>query len=1560
MALALAPAALRGVVVFSAWLAAIPADYNLQKLKSYGVRSVRAIDPYEKMHPNLTQASFPAHALHGDKIELVIQYMPQVDRYLIEQQLVDLYADLTESYPANNLVYAQVPLDKIARVADLPAVSWVEIIAEPGQPEDTRGKSLHRANVINSEYTGGAKYDGSGVLVASRDNGMTTPHIDFEGRADRTLASQAGTHGDGVAGIMAGAGNLDPTMQGMAPGSDIIMMNYVASFLDQTLPLHQTDNLVITNSSYSNGCNAGYTTITQTVDDQAFNNPSLLHVFSAGNSNNNDCGYGAGDQWGNITGGHKMGKNVIATANLFANDVLATSSSRGPANDGRLKPDIAANGQNQNSTGPNNTYQVFGGTSGAAPGIAGIAAQLYQAYKEMHNGQDPEGSLIKAAMMNTAHDLGNVGPDFSFGFGRVNARRALELIQNNDYLQSTAIQGDSNLHSISIPANVKEARIMLYWMDPPAATFANKALINDLDLNVIDLAGGTNLPLVLDPTPNPAALNTPASPGIDNLNNVEQVRLTDPASGTYTVNVKGSMVPQGPQSYYILYTFLYDDIVVTYPQGGEGVVPGETVRIHWDALQDPSLGNFTVEYSTDDGNSWNILSSVVNPNRYYLDWFVPTNINSDQARIRVSRNSNNVSGQSIAPFSILSVPQNLTVAQACPTYTRLIYGLVNGATEYEISVLGAKYMDSVATSTSNSADVAVNPIGDQWFSVRAIGPNGGKGRRSIAIFRGTGLVNCPLNNDMSLEQLISPTNSALSSCETNDIPVTMIVKNSGTIAQSNIPIFYQVNNDPVVSDTFPGNLAPNGQSGFTFDQLLTLSQAGVYEVKTWTGLLNDEAAFNDTAVSRVEVLNSSVISLPYTEDFETLTNCSTESNCGLEECELTNGWVNLTNGFVDDIDWRVNKGSTPSNSTGPPADHKPGNDDGKYLYLEASGGCIGEEAIVWTPCIDLTNTLSPEMSFWYHFFGNNTGTLVIEARLNGLWVSVGNISGNQGDLWRERKINLGALTGRQTILRFRGTTGTGFASDMALDDIAIYDRAAAPVADFAADAQITCVGNSIQFTDLSVNTPTSWEWEVLPGNVAYVGGTNQNSQNPEIAFTANGIYTVSLKATNAAGDAVSTKTSYIEVIEGTVPNVIEDFESGSFPPSGWDRVNLDGSIRWEEAEVVGSDGNLTHTAFLDNINYAFGTSANDDLISLVVDLSASSQPELTFDVSYARQSNQLNDDLSIIISDDCGETFGSFIYFKGGATLATSPNSPGEWIPSQASDWRRDTVDLSPYVGNTIRLNFRNTSDTGNRLYIDNIQITEQGTAAPSAAIAADLATGCEDGIVTFSDASGGNITSWNWDFGPDATPSTATGAGPHQITYASAGSKTVSLTVSDGTNSDVSQYAIQVTPLPDPAFSSSNVGAVTTFTNTTVNGTTYSWDFGDGNSSMDANPEHTYAANGVYTVSLTATNDCGSETITQEVNMTTVGIDPSLISEIKVFPNPNQGIFDVQVKGSSARNYQFRLLDLRGRTVWQNAYQNRSSDFTESINVSGLTSGVYLLQITADASRETIKVMVE
>lgn len=714
-----------------AYIAAIPNGLDPQRLMDLNVRTVLDISPDFKIAANLKDTNFEDWALREDRVAVQIKYyknIPQED-LLLHLEEDGILVEMANGY--NNFLQASIAIDKIQEIAALPYISYLELIPPPGVPEDDRGRSLHRANLLDSSYPGGRSYTGEGVSVLVRDDGVVDPHIDFQGRLRQEFVTDFSddTHGEGVAGIMAGAGNFNPRNRGMAAGSEVHVLDYQANHLDETMSLHFNDNVIVTNSSYSNGCGAGYTTIAQTVDQQIYNNPTLLHVFSAGNSNNQDCGYGAGDQWGNITGGHKQGKNVIATANLNADATLVNSSSRGPATDGRIKPDISANGRNHISTALNNGYQSFGGTSGAAPGIAGVIAQLHQAYRELNGGTTAESALLKAMVLNTANDLGNIGPDYRFGWGHINGYRAVRTLEEEQYFGGSIAQDSVQTFDLEIPEGVQLAKIMIYWSDNEGSTFSAKALVNNLDARVVSPNGDVNLPWILNPFPSPDSLNLPATRGVDDLNNVEQIAIDNPESGTYTIEVAGTEVPFGTHNFYVLYEFIYDDVKLLYPVGGEGFYPAQTERIHWDAYGE--TGDFTLEYSIDEGVNW-LPITTVNPVERMYDWTVPSEF-TGQARVRITRDSS--VSMSEANFTIARHPVGLQVKNVCEDHIELRWIPVSGASEYKLFQLGEKYMEEIGTTTDVNYRVYVDPatITDlRYFAVSTIGDNGLESRRSLA------------------------------------------------------------------------------------------------------------------------------------------------------------------------------------------------------------------------------------------------------------------------------------------------------------------------------------------------------------------------------------------------------------------------------------------------------------------------------------------------------------------------------------------------------------------------------------------------------------------------------------------------------------------------------------------------------------------------------------------------------------------------------------------------------------------------------------------------------------
>lgn len=845
-----------------AFVAGIPVSFPRPQLSACGVTGVYAYGAAEKISRTIA-GGFQDWAIRvPGTVDLTVQYHRNIP---LNDILVAAapYGRILSHHAASATVTLRVGDFTWRQLASEPWVYFVNAIAPPDLPDDTRGRSLHRSNTINNDYISGRRYDGTGINVAIADDGFVGPHIDFQGRMTNFATGAGQSHGDMCSGICVGAGNLNPTMRGMATGAYLYtyningypqIVNAVANFNNY--------GIVISSTSYSQGCNE-YTSDTQFGDNLLYNNAHLQAVFSGGNNQSANCNYGAGNGWGNITGGYKQGKNVIACGNLTALEVLDNTSSRGPASDGRIKPDICANGNSQNSTNENNTYQVGGGTSAASPGIAGIFAQLYHAYKQLNGTTLAPAPLLKACLLNSAEDIGNAGPDFTYGWGRVNALRALQTLELNRYLSDSVLNGGFKNHTITVPANTRQLRVMVYWSDvggSPASTFS---LVNNLNMTVTDPSSTVWNPWILNTAPTVAALTSPATRGIDSLNNVEQITLDNPVAGTYTVRVNGTLVPSLGQRYYLVWEFRTDAVAITYPNGGEGFVPGETEVIRWDGQR--NLGTYDLAYSTNNGSTWtNIATGIAQTTQHY-SWTVPT-VTSGSVRLRITRGANSdVTDSSLA---IIGVPSGLAVAWSCPDSVRLTWSAVSGAAGYTVYRLGTKYMNIVGNTTTTSMVITGVPsTGDEWFSVAAITTQGNRGRRSEAVRRVAGIFSCPLPIDVRLSAVISPTAGNQFACTNlNAVPVTVRVENTGQTSQSNIPLRYTLNGGAVVNAVLAGTLAPGAVQDFTFPGTINLSSGGIFTLRSWTALPGDLVASNDTL--QVVTTVSPTAPLPFTQNFE--------------------------------------------------------------------------------------------------------------------------------------------------------------------------------------------------------------------------------------------------------------------------------------------------------------------------------------------------------------------------------------------------------------------------------------------------------------------------------------------------------------------------------------------------------------------------------------------------------------------------------------------------------------------------------------------------------------------
>ena len=294
-----------------------------------------------------------------------------------------------------------------------------------------------------------------------------------------------------------------------------------------------------------------------------------------------------GDQGGYDTMSQQgCAKNVLTVGAIYplangysgpTNVVLASFSSCGPTDDGRIKPDVVADGINDITPGAardtNYVIWVPGGTSFAAPGVAGAIGLLSQFYKQVHpNGSEPLASTLKGVAIHTADSATtNAGPSYRFGWGVMNTRTAATLISQDatnglkNQIKEVLLTNNSAIQFPVVASDgTNPLKITICWTDP-AGTPNNVTnldnptpkLVNDLDLRVISPTGSTNLPWVLNPdltNQTSAARSAAATTGDDIRNNVEQVYVAHPTNATYLVQVthKGSLQSNATQWVSIL------------------------------------------------------------------------------------------------------------------------------------------------------------------------------------------------------------------------------------------------------------------------------------------------------------------------------------------------------------------------------------------------------------------------------------------------------------------------------------------------------------------------------------------------------------------------------------------------------------------------------------------------------------------------------------------------------------------------------------------------------------------------------------------------------------------------------------------------------------------------------------------------------------------------------------------------------------------------------------------------------------------------------------------------
>jgi hypothetical protein len=503
-------------------------------------------------------------------------------------------AKVIESIDGAGLMVVQIPNSRVKALASLDQVQWTE--APLPQFTETNANSGARTGAYAAQA---APYNlnGAGVKVLVYDGGqIRTTHQAFQGRAvvgvgDTSASSDHSTH---VGCTVAGAGGVVAGLSsGMAPGANIISYGFQvpgglsAGFLFQTVGDLESDYStavatygaeITTNSIGTNTAPNGfpcdwegdYGNTSQLIDRLVRGTPGLSNgqplrvVWANGNERQTAT---CNDPNPNIpTGYHKTAppscaKNHItvgAVDGTTTAEAMSTFSSWGPSDDGRMKPDISAPGVNTVSCGnaSDTAIATKSGTSMATPTTTGCLALLLQDYKVQYpSAALPRNSTLKTFLAHTAVDRGNAGPDNQFGYGTIRIIPAIDLMRSTNWKESEVSNGGSTSYLVIVPpGSTDPLKVTLAWDDFPSTPNGvgqgQGSLINDLDLVVTSPSNVRAYPWTLQGlTGNPGA---PAVQTAENhVDNIEQVYVANPEPGAWLVTVRGTTVPEGPQSFSV-------------------------------------------------------------------------------------------------------------------------------------------------------------------------------------------------------------------------------------------------------------------------------------------------------------------------------------------------------------------------------------------------------------------------------------------------------------------------------------------------------------------------------------------------------------------------------------------------------------------------------------------------------------------------------------------------------------------------------------------------------------------------------------------------------------------------------------------------------------------------------------------------------------------------------------------------------------------------------------------------------------------------------------------------
>jgi subtilisin-like proprotein convertase family protein/subtilisin family serine protease len=436
---------------------------------------------------------------------------------------------------------------------------------------------------VDQLYNGGSlalNLNGAGILAGVWDDGRTrSTHQALVGRVthmDNASASPL-RHSTHVTGTMISSGVGNASAKGMAFGGSVLGWDF---FNDISEMQNAAGNgMIVSNHSY--GLNpqqlsdwqfGAYLGLARSIDLITNSAPYYLPVMAAGNSRNQSPANNPDANGFDLITGRQVAKNALIVANALqvnqytgpSSVQLSQSSSYGPTDDLRVKPDITAKGTNVTSTYENadNSFGPLSGTSMASPVVSGTVMLLQQLYFNLY-GDYMKSHEVKALLTGTTLPAGNhaPGPDIRFGFGLMNAEAAAEVILNDGftaYFDNITLQNNATFsETFTALGEDIPLEVTIAWNDPAGQTqptgqvnVTDARLINDLDVRIFDEDNNEFFPYFI----RSALFQYSTGIGDNSKDNIEKIHIGNP-SGNYTIQVthKGNLTG-GSQDFAIVVT----------------------------------------------------------------------------------------------------------------------------------------------------------------------------------------------------------------------------------------------------------------------------------------------------------------------------------------------------------------------------------------------------------------------------------------------------------------------------------------------------------------------------------------------------------------------------------------------------------------------------------------------------------------------------------------------------------------------------------------------------------------------------------------------------------------------------------------------------------------------------------------------------------------------------------------------------------------------------------------------------------------------------------------------